>query len=149
MSQTTPLPSFDIRRILVPTDFSSCADAALRWADRLQAVFGAETVVLHVVDTGALESVGGAAGMAEAVNAVKVEASEALAELTGPRRSARWLLREGRPRDAILATIGEVQPDVLVMGTHGRTGLERLVIGSVAEQVMRESRVPVLVVRDL
>ena len=59
-----------------------------------------------------------------------------------------YLVRDGDPAATILAAAAELGCDMIVMGTHGRSGLERLLTGSVAETVMRQARCPVLVLRS-
>ena len=69
-----------------------------------------------------------------------------VASVPGASASARLLERDGEPASEILATARAVASDLIVMGTHGRTGLQRLLLGSVAERVIRRSSVPVLIV---
>ena len=76
---------------------------------------------------------------------VEVESRRALDAIAESRR-LRTILRVGDPVTEILAAIAGEAPEMLVIGTHGRRGLERLVLGSVAERVLRQSRVPVLTV---
>jgi nucleotide-binding universal stress UspA family protein len=61
---------------------------------------------------------------------------------------ARPLIREGPARSTILEVAGEIEADLIVMGTHGHTGLTHVLFGSVAEHVVRHSRIPVLTVRQ-
>ncbi len=139
--------------ILVPTDFSSGAEEAMRWAEALGAAFGAKVTLMHVLDL----SIAGAAGLSTQVAAMP--ALGALMEQM-PRRGrdgdrgawcslpfAKTIVREGIPRSAILEVAAETGADLIVMGTRGRTGLVHVFFGSVAECVVRHSRVPVLTVR--
>jgi nucleotide-binding universal stress UspA family protein len=75
----------------------------------------------------------------------RAEAAIGLLAARLPR--ARTLIREGGPRSVILDVAAELKADLIVIGTHGRTGLEHLLIGSVAEHVVRYSPIPVLTVR--
>lgn len=134
--------------MLVPVDFSECTpgqiDTAASYARRL----GLGVTLLHVVDppagTGdvALEDcVGGACLDAE---------SEVLLE--GFVRSVEGvevetISRRGAPAETILAVAEELRPELVVLGTHGRRGVRRLLLGSVAEQVIRRAVVPVITLR--
>ncbi|HEV2356504.1 MAG TPA: universal stress protein [bacterium] len=143
-----------IRTILVPTDFSDSADAALRWARELAQAFGAKIILLHVIDLPyQWMPVAGPAAVpapipATVVRAIREQAGAsltALAERTPEVR--RQILRAGHARDVILSTADDVSADVIVMGTHGRRGVSHLFVGSVAEHVVRYSRIPVSTVR--
>lgn len=143
-----------IRRVLVPTDFSPGADGALRWGTVLAEKFGAELVFLHVLDL----SLGALAGLPSDVAAipavdelarlVRAEAADGMAKLASRYPQARTLILEGSPRGMILQVAGEESASLIVMGTHGRSGLSHVVFGSVAEHVVRHSRAPVLTVRE-
>jgi nucleotide-binding universal stress UspA family protein len=140
-----------IRTILVPVDFSAGAEAAVEWAQAIAARFGATLVLLHVVDTTANALVGAPGGALAPpptlYEELREEARRALAELGERTPGARTVLREGVPRSEILAVAKEVGADLIVMGTHGRTGLAHLLFGSVAEHVVRHAPVPVFTVR--
>jgi universal stress protein A len=142
-----------ITTILVPVDFSAGSDAAVEWAQAIAARFGAALVLLHVVDTTANALVGSPGGVLAPppppalYEELREEARRALAELGARAPGARTLLREGTPRTEILAVAKEVGADLIVMGTHGRTGLAHLLFGSVAEYVVRHAPVPVFTVR--
>jgi nucleotide-binding universal stress UspA family protein len=143
-----------LQRILAPTDFSPGAEQALRWAMGLAARFGARVTLLHVLDL----SLGALAGLSPEVAAmpatielaerVRAEVEEQMRELTARFPDAVVVLREGTPRAAILEVAKEIGADLIVMGTHGRTGLAKVLFGSVAEHVVRHSPVPVLTVRQ-
>jgi nucleotide-binding universal stress UspA family protein len=142
-----------LSRILVPIDFSPSSQAALEYASFLAARLGATLEVLHVwqpagyvgPDTLALLPVSsGQAGWEEARQSVRREVERAL-----PRGGAAAVgvrVEAGEPADTILAAASS-GADLVVMGTHGRTGLARLLLGSVAEAVVRRATCPVLTVR--
>lgn len=140
-------------RILVPTDFSPGADAALGWAQSLGAAFSAEVILLHVIDLSIAALAGFPSTLAavpaagELLDRIRLESEEEMQRLTARLPGARGLLREGMPRPTILEVAREVGADLIVMGTHGRTGLTHVVFGSVAEHIVRHSRIPVLTVR--
>jgi nucleotide-binding universal stress UspA family protein len=145
-----------IQRILVPTDFSDAADAALVYARELAEKFRASIELLHVVATPVLYpmgSDGSALTMAKVIADVEASARQALddlaakLELSPDRVGARTSV--GTPVSQILDAITEDKIDLVVMGTHGRGMVEHLLLGSVAERVVRRSPVPVLTVHGL
>jgi nucleotide-binding universal stress UspA family protein len=141
-------------RILVPTDFSPGADAALGWAQSLGAAFTAEVILLHVVDLSIAALAGFPSTLAavpaagELLDRIRKESEEEMRRVAARVPGARGMVREGMPRPAILDVAREVGADLIVMGTHGRTGLTHVVFGSVAEHVVRHSRIAVLTVRQ-
>ena len=139
------------RRILVATDFAESAEEALARAVDLGRTHGAELLLLHVfVDLPAYPEV--SAGRVEAIYEEQRRWVEAELERQARRaRSqgllARPVLRTGAPASTIAEVAAEERADLVVVGTHGRTGLDRLVVGSVAERVVRLAPCPVLVVK--
>ena len=139
-------------RIVVPTDFSSCGEAA--WATALRAAhgFGAEVVLVHVVlDTPRFaEGAGGAdlrATLADAQRWAEREVGERVSAARTAGVSARSVIRTGAPQQQILEVAAAEGADLIVIGTHGRGGLERALLGSVADHVIRLAPCPVLSVR--
>jgi universal stress protein A len=151
LQPTTALP--EIRRVLVPTDFSPGASAALDWGNRMAQRFNAELILVHALDL----SMGAAAGLPSDVammpaiqqlaERLREEADADMAKLGRQYPHARRIIREGLPRQVILDVAKAEQASIIIMGTHGRTGLAHVFFGSVAEHVVRHSRVPVLTVR--
>jgi nucleotide-binding universal stress UspA family protein len=152
-SQGMTKTSSGYRRILWPTDFSELAMGALPHAMVLAADAGAELVVLHVLIPPPPYSMPEIAGDLWAELRVKQRAAaeeelRRLAEqVKGPKIQTRTVLAEGVPFDQILRTAERLQCDLIVMATHGHTGLAHAVIGSVAENVVRRAPCPVLTVR--
>ena len=144
-------------RILVPTDFSPPSDAALEYARRLAATFGSTLRILHVIDdpSDSSDFVGdGFAPSTEEIRVALVEhARKRLDHLINlvdrSRYSAHADAVLGRPAEAIIDYAGATGTSLIVMGTHGRTGLAHLLMGSVAEQVVRTAPCPVLTVRQV
>lgn len=142
------------KRILVPVDFSDCAIVALNYALRLAGSFAAQVDVLHVweqpyyVGPDVMLYIPGGDGQslvdyarAQAEN--ELESVLASAENESKVKLTRRLAT-GRPHRKIIE-IAELEGfDLIVMGTHGRTGLSHLILGSVAEKVIRQSPCPVL-----
>lgn len=140
-------------KILVPVDFSACGREALRYGVELTSRYDAELHLLHVLDiryAGADYVMGlpNFQGFEEEMRRHAEAEMEKLAsapDLEG--RSVQSSLREGIPSQEILSMAEEIGADLIVMGTHGRTGLEHLVLGSTAERVVRMAPCPVLTVR--
>src|SRR5579875_1242684 len=136
----------NIQTVLHPTDYSERSDIALRIACSLARDYRAKLVLLHV----ALRSVtidGEAAIAPRSEEYFKAEQDklESVSVPAGVR--AERFVREGDPAGEILRAAQFTNADLIVMGTHGRTGLARLLAGSVAERVMRRAPCPVLTVR--
>lgn len=141
-----------MKRIICPTDFSEPAALAERQAVRLALALGAEVVLLHVATEAALwrESVF-TADLRGVFEAQRKWAQEALAQravaLANEGITARGVVKVGAAWSEIVRFATDEHADMIVMGTQGRTGLERLVLGSVAERVVRHAPCPVLTVR--
>src|SRR5262245_29686943 len=138
---------YTIRRILHPTDFSPAAIAALRVACVMAERYDAELTLLHVWDPEF------ATGDERQPYVPANSLEEALAWLDSIAipapavRSYRHLV-VGNPVNEIVMEAKEGASDLIVMGTHGRTGLNRLLMGSVAEGVLRKAPCPVMTVRE-
>ena len=134
MSTATPKP---IRCILFPTDFSPAANAAFEYAERLAASTGARLLVLHVKQE--LPTVG---PMSDLDGETKRQLHAVQPQ--SPDVDVERIVISGSPGAAICWIAQERRCDQIVMGTHGRTGLINLLMGSVAEYVVRHARCPVL-----
>ena len=149
----------DISRILVPIDFSTTSREALDWAMKLARRFEAGVTVLHVQDmpdmsplAPSLDTLVPSYGVLKDVIKARFELSQEtmeawLAPFEGEEVALEPLFRQGPPFDVILEVCKEGGYDLLVMGTHGRTGLGRLLLGSTTERVVRLSPIPVLTVQ--
>lgn len=134
--------------ILVPVDGSDPALEAVRHGARLATVHDARVHLLYVVDTQALvESAGpDVLGALEKTGESALEEARQAATDAGAE-SVATSIAQGVPHRAIVDGVDEMAIDAVVMGTHGRTGLDRLLLGSVTEKVLRLSPVPVTAVR--
>lgn len=136
------------KTLLVPVDFSPSAARALAVAKDLAKSLGAEIVLLHTFEQpftmGELSPFVVQQFYAEAVPA----ANKALDDLAKANGVTRTFFREGAAGPEIVSLAAELQPQFVVMGTHGHTKLRHLVTGSVAAYVIRHSPVPVVTVRD-
>ena len=137
-----------IRTILHPTDFSKQAEFAFQLACSLARDYGAELYVVHVVTPPIV--VYGEGVLPVAPENYQAELREKLNRLHATDSRVRVLHRlvEGEPVDEILRVAKETGCDLIVMGTHGRRGLGRVIMGSVAEKVVRTAPCPVVTVRE-
>ena len=146
-----------ITHILVPTDFAPASDAALACGRNLAETYGARLSMLHVLTNPEATGV----WTPEVYVPASLEARERLAReardrveslLTAEERTRTDVtiqIRIGSVAEDILDFAREHQVDLIVMGTHGRRGLSHLLLGSVAEQVLRSAPCPVLTTRSL
>ena len=140
-------------KILNPTDFSECAEQARVQAIRLARALGAEIILFHVAVETPLyaEGVLAPGDVRKIYDAQRKWAEEALEARAAETRAAgvpaRWKLTVGVPADAIVQAVEEEGAEMIVMGTHGRRGLERILLGSVANKVVQLAPCPVLTVR--
>ena len=143
------------RRILWPTDFSPLAKAALPHALRLAGESGAELVVLHVLPSTALFAAPEVSGAVwdrlerenRAVGMAELRRVTQQVKAKGPKLRIHSVLAQGVPFDQVLRAARRLRCDLIVIATHGRTGLAHAVMGSVAENVVRRAPCPVLTVR--
>jgi nucleotide-binding universal stress UspA family protein len=132
-----------VRKILVPIDWSETSNRAFHLACSLARDHGAELVLLHVVPL-AVMTTGPAPG--DYLDHMREELTRTAA--TEPGICVQPLVLEGDPARAILEVARETHCNAIVMGTHGRTGLGHLLMGSVAEQVVRNAPCAVLTVKS-
>ena len=138
------------RTILVPIDFSTCSERALDYAFTLAEKLDATVNLVTAV--GAEHAALGPTLSGPAVDTVRRNNVAGLAKLVDGRSAltkvGKLEVVFGDPRDVILRTANELGADMIVMGTHGRRGIPRLVLGSVAEEVVRRATCPVVTVRQ-
>jgi len=148
-----PLP-FQIQRILVPLDFSDTGRKALLYAVPFAAAFAAEVVLMHVVQPYTVSAELGYIPPELAVSQQELEnqAREELELLCHREMSGDTLAQVkvcvGAPWQEIVVAAGEINADLIILSTHGRTGLKHVLLGSVTERVVRHAPCPVLVVRE-
>jgi nucleotide-binding universal stress UspA family protein len=142
-----------LRTLLVPVDFEDASERALETAADLAATFGAKILVVHAYELPFYPYPGGAAPTAatdlpKAIRDAATVGLDTLVRRTKERTpNVEGILRMGPPADEILACAREHQADLIVMGTHGRSGLRHALLGSVAEKVVRRSEIPVWTAR--
>ena len=136
------------KKILFPTDFSTLSDAALRHATALARDMGAKLIIIHIEEPPA------AYGTGEMYYGIPDPDTPALAKMLEavlPSDAAvpfEHRMVTGDPAGEIVALAKEEKVDLIVMGTHGRTGLGRLLMGSVAEAVVRRAPCPVFTFKE-
>ena len=137
--------------ILVPYDFSPCAECALRWAAEFKRSVGGGSIRLVYVQT-ALPAVGAVSALPLLTPPEdEIEEPEAALRQVAARLcpDAQIELRQGPEVAAqLLSAAAEPAAGLIVMGTHGRGGVKRLVLGSVADSVVRRATCPVVTVRE-
>jgi len=139
-------------RVLIPTDGSDPARSAVEMALGLAETHRATLHILFIVDqptsvSGMGEGFSGLDGLLNALEERGQETTEAVVERAKDRDiETTTAVRRGNPHDDILAYANDHEIDVIVMGTHGRTGVKRALLGSVTEDVVRHSEIPVLTV---
>jgi nucleotide-binding universal stress UspA family protein len=143
-----------IKRILYATDFSDPSACALDYAVYLTRKCSAELHCLHVVDDSyqywaslELATIPAGPTLEELVAAAEKQMTEFLAEKAPAKLAVTKTVLRGRPFVQIIRHARSQKMDLIVMGTHGRTGLSHMLMGSVAEKVARKSPCPVLTVR--
>ncbi len=134
--------------ILVPIDFEAASMKALGMAKDLASRMGAEVVIVHVYQLPVYTYPGLEPSLMPGFHTeVTAAAERAVSALAQQEGNLRAVLREGDPVTEILAVADELNVSMIAMGTHGRKGLAHLLLGSVAEKIVRKSNVPVLSVR--
>lgn len=143
-----------IRRILIPTDGSSCSERAVQQGLELAQALDARVTFLFAVEDPAATMYAApelTAYRQDLLDSLKAAGEDALSRATDLAeragvRSERLLVEHTRPVDAIHEA--EVDHDLVVLGTHGRRGFDRMVFGSVAEGALRRSQIPYMMVRS-
>jgi len=141
-----------IKRILVPVDFSSPSEHATEYALGLAETLGADIALMHTysLPVYALPDGGVMVGpeyAARVSSAAQTSLDDCVARYSGRGVEVTGHLAEGVPHEEVARLAAELNAQMVVMGTHGRSGMRHLLLGSVTERVVRTSKVPVLTVR--
>jgi nucleotide-binding universal stress UspA family protein len=149
-STTEARPDRAVRRILVPVDFSEASEDAIMHAKEIALTYGAEIDLIHVVEEAVYPSAYGVEPVSiptqEIIDRVEDNLGELVREDIGYEHAMVKAVVGYAPR-AILDHAEENDIDLIVIATHGRTGLDRILLGSVTERVLRQSPTPVFVVK--
>lgn len=144
-----------IDRILVPIDFSTYSKVALKYAVPFARKFKAELLLLHVVEPAIYPADFnfGQVGIPSIEEELRTKAEEELKKLveseTKRRARSSIMVRVGKPFIEIITAAKEEDVDLIIMATHGHSGIEQILFGSTAERVVRKAHCPVLTVRTL
>lgn len=145
----------EFRNILAPTDFSPHSEVGLRYACSLAERFGAKLHVLHILSE--VVPVGPDPMIApvlppEYYSESEAQSREALKDALKPEWgrpvAVETAVKWGNPVEVVIEYARNMQVDLIVIATHGRTGLSHVLLGSVAERIVREGPCPVLTIRD-
>ncbi len=153
MEQPESLDVLNIRRILYATDFSRHGSHAFRYAITLAKHFQAKLIIVHAISlppTIPADPTGGVA-LTDYFEELEEESKARLQEMLQQAKNhgveAETVLADGAAHKAVLQEARRLASDLVVVGTHGRRGVEHLLLGSTAEKIVRQSPIPVLVVR--
>jgi len=141
-------------KILFPTDFSDVAVKALQYVKQLRDAGGREVVVLHVIDQSNLKLLSSFSTVQDYMTIEKEidrRATEEIGFISNELRQLGFSVTEriekGIPLRVVLKVAEEERPSVIVLGSHGKSNLEEMLLGSISEKVVRKSKHPVLVVK--
>lgn len=153
-SPTAATPSLKLGRILVPIDFSELSKGALPWAISFARSFDADIVLFNVTEKYPIDYLLGPELMNHAITPLMLEADAALQRMAENIRSKTGVkvtvvVRDGTPHKEICQAAQDLHADLVVLTTHGYTGLKHVWLGSTAERVVRNAQCPVLAVREI
>ena len=145
--------TIEVRRILVPIDFSPHANAVVEWAAHLAEEHGSSLILLHAYHLPVeFQQLEGAYLPAEFWTNVKVDAERQLTRYAAPLReqglAVEECVREGYPATVIEEEAERLEADLIVIGSRGLSGLKHLLLGSIAERVVQKAHCPVLTVKS-
>jgi len=141
-------------RILYPTDFSDVAKKALQYVKQLKDAGGREIIVLHVIDQSNLDLLSSYSSIQDYLNIereIEERAAQEIAFIVNDLKhlgfTVRSRIERGLPFREVLRVADEERPSVIVLGSHGKSNLEEIFLGSVSEKVVRKARYPIMVVK--
>lgn len=147
-----------IKKIMVAVGFAEYSQGLLAYAARIAEALKAELIIVNIINVRDVEAIGSIAAMGYEVDSehyvsgIKEERRQALSEILAtvsfPADKMRAVFQIGHPIDELLKIAMHEKVDLLVMGIKGRSDLEHVLVGSVAEKIFRRSPVPILSYRD-
>lgn len=141
-----------IKKVLVPIDFSDYSKSALKYAVNISKLFNAEIILIYVVEPVIypLDFSMGQIAMPSFSTEWDVRAKEELDKLAKKEinSSVKTIIKTGKPFLEIIETAKEEDIDLIIIATHGHTGVEHIIFGSTAEKVVRKAPCPVLTLRE-
>jgi nucleotide-binding universal stress UspA family protein len=145
------MPFNEVKKILIPTDGSDYSMRAAEYGISIAKMLGAQVMVVYVIDTVALDQIAKTAEREGTENELKQDGQRYINYILGLAQKegvkAASLLAKGRPVEQIVNLAKGLGMNLIVMGTYGRRGAERILIGNVAERVIEYAPCPVLVVK--
>ncbi len=147
VTATPETPVFRLKEILVPVDFTDCTEKALFYAIPFARQFGATVTLLHVIEQPFVPAAEFGMVVPVDVSADAMHELEKLRARVARQIRCRSMIRPGGAEYEIVKAAQELDCDLIILGTHGRTGMNRLLMGSTAERVVRKSGCPIFVVR--
>ena len=143
---------FRLKKILVPIDFSECSQKALQYAAAFARQFEGELTLLYVVQVNYYAGDFGSVDVSLLESEMRANGEKQLADLAarelGDATPSKCLVRSGRIVSEIVEVAKKSDSDLIILSTHGHTGLKHVLLGSVAENVVRHAPCPVLIVRQ-
>ena len=139
------------KKILFPTDFSDVSKKAVKYIKQLKGAGAQEVIILHVIDEKELLVLSRVAGQyLQITTQIEREVAEEMAaieaDMTTEGFRVTLKVKRGIPFTEIMTTAAEEKASLIVMGSHGRSNIEEMLIGSVSENVIRHAKVPLLVI---
>lgn len=134
-------------KLLVPIDFEAASAKALALAKDLAARLGGQVVLVHAYQLPVYTYPGLEPTLLPSFHTEVAAAAQRALDQLAKQEGVTAVLREGDPATEVLAAAQELGATMIVMGTHGRSGVAHLILGSVAEKIVRKSPVPVVTVR--
>ncbi|HPI93495.1 MAG TPA: universal stress protein [Deltaproteobacteria bacterium] len=142
------------KKILFPTDFSDVAAKALQYVKQLREAGGREVIVLHVIDQSNLELLSSYSTIQDYLSIeheIEKRSTDEIGFIGNELRQLGFTVTEriekGIPLRVVLKIAEEESPSVIVVGSHGKSNLEEMLLGSISEKVVRKAKQPVLVVK--
>ncbi len=152
-ANTTAIEQLRPRSILVPVDFSDSSKYALNYAISVATTFGSSLILVYVVEPAVYPADLGFGQVTlpnierELAERGKSELNELVKSRVGKNLNCRTIVRTGKPSQEILYTAREEKIDLIVIATHGHTGVEHMIFGGTTEKVVKKAPCPVLIVR--
>lgn len=140
---------FSAERILFPTDFSVCSKSVLPYVMSFAEAHKSHLTLLHIVEFEEVQHMEAGQEASKVEDHYLTERRKDLEAMVGPNPPVKiaFKVKEGHAYKEIIRVAEESDIDIIIMATHGRTGFEHILIGSVAEKVVRHSERPVLIVK--
>ena len=148
-----------IKKIMVAVGFTEYTEGLLAYAARIAESLKAELLIVNIINVRDVEAIGSIAAMGYEVDSehyvsgIKEERQQALSQILAkislPADKIRTVFQIGHPVDELLKIAMHEKVDLIVMGVRGRSDLEHILVGSVAEKIFRRSPVPILSYRDI